>query len=237
MHKDPPTLRLCTMGHLLVLLIKKIAGCLEKSTNTNSKQDTIAEATTISLSTPRSASRNSAPYNTDALGTRGNDFQTFLSMSGADLQAALDKHWDDALHLLRMGTTAGQNIIPKKILTKVRKANMTTMTQVNTLIARAGGKELSTQRMKELGSIAKYAAMELYNTKVAEKKAMEHEPPPDINDSINSDVMIANQESTMTDLQHANKFRQSHFPNRMPHSEHGPGLELLLPLHFGSIEP
>ncbi len=143
----------------------------------------------------------------------GNDLQTFLSMRGADLQAALDKHQDGVLRLLRMGTMAGQNIIPKKMLTKVHEANMTTMTQVNTLIAHAGGKELSTRRLKKLGSVAKHAAIELYNAKVVEQNAMEHEAPPNIDASVNSDVMIADQESTVTDLQHANKFWQSHLPN------------------------
>jgi hypothetical protein len=94
-------------------------------------------------------------------------------MRGADLQAALDKHWDNVLHLLWMGTTAGQNMIPKKMLTKVHEANMTTMTQINTLIARAGSKELSTRRLKELGSTAKHAAMEFYITKFVELNAME----------------------------------------------------------------
>ena len=75
------------------------------------------------------------------------------------------------------------------------------MTKVNTLIAHAGGKELSIWRLKELGSIAKHVSMELYGAEVAEQNAMEHEPPPNINASVNSDVMIANQESTVTDLQ------------------------------------
>jgi hypothetical protein len=131
---------------------------------------------------------------------RNNDLQTFPSMRGTDLQAALDKHWDNVLCLLWMGTTTYQNMIPKKMLTKVCKANMTTMTQVNTLIACAGGEELSTQRLKELQSVAEDAAMELYDTKVAEQNAMEHEPPPNIDASVNSDVMITNQESTVTDL-------------------------------------
>jgi hypothetical protein len=155
-------------GALTGSLHEKFAGCLEKSTNTNSKQDTIAKATTISTSTPCLASRNPAPSDTDASGTQGNDLWTFLSMRDDDLQAALDKHWDDVLHLLRTGSMDGQNIIPKKMLTKVRKANMTTMTQVNTLIAHAGSKELSTRRSEELGSIAKHAAMKLYHAKVAE---------------------------------------------------------------------
>jgi hypothetical protein len=108
---------------------------------------------------------------------------------------------------------AGQTIIPKKMLTQVCKANMTTMTQVNTLIARAGSKELSTQKLKELGSIAQHAAVELYIAKVADRNSMEHEPPPDIDASVNSDVMIADQESTVTELQRANEFWQSHLPD------------------------
>ncbi len=97
-------------------------------------------------------------------------------------------------------------MIPKKMLTKVPKANMATMTQINTLIARAGGKELSTWSLKELKSIAEHAAMELYDAKVVEPNAMEQEPPADIDASAINDVMIAHQESTATDSQHANDF-------------------------------
>jgi len=152
---------------------KKFAGCLEKSPNTNNKQDSIATAITSSTSTPCLASRNRALSDADASGTCNNNLQTFLSMRGADLQATLDKYWDNVLCLLGTGTTAGQNMIPKKMLTKVRKANITTMTQINTLIARASSKELSKQRLKELGSIAEHAAMELYDGEVAEQNAME----------------------------------------------------------------
>jgi hypothetical protein len=88
------------------------------------------------------------------------------------------------------------------------------MTQINTLIACTGGKELSTRRLKELRSIAKHAAMELYNAKVAEQNAMEQEPPANIDAPIISDVMIAGQEPTVTDLQHSNNFWQSHLPDR-----------------------
>jgi hypothetical protein len=158
-------------------------------------------------------------------------------MRSAGLQAALDKHWDNLLHLLWMGTMAGQNIIPKKMLTKVCKANMTTMTQVNTLIAFAGGKELSTWRLKELGSIAEHAAMKLYNAKVAEQNAMEHEPPPDIDASVDSDVMIANQESTMRDLQHANDFWQSHLPDGCHILSMEQDGNCFFHCVFGSIEP
>ncbi len=162
---------------------------------------------------PCLASKIPAPSDTDASGTRDPDLQTFLSKHGADLQAALDKHQDDVLHLLWMGTTMGQNIIPMKMLTKVSDANITTMTQVNTLIASTGGKELSTRRLKELGSIAKHEAIELYDTQVTEQNTMEHEPPPNIDASVNSDEMNANLESTVTDSQRANEFWQSHLPD------------------------
>jgi hypothetical protein len=78
-----------------------------------------------STSLIRLALSNPALSNADASGMHNNDLQSYLSMCGTDLQAALDKHWDNVLRLLRMGTTAGQNIIPKKMLTKVREANMT----------------------------------------------------------------------------------------------------------------
>jgi hypothetical protein len=133
-------------------------------------------------------------------------------MHGADLQSTLDKYRDNVLHILRMGTTAGQNMIPKKMLTKVCEANMTTMTQTKTLIARAGGKELSTWRLKEFGSITKHAAMVLYDAKVAERNAMEQDPPANIDAPVISDVMIAGQESTVTDPQRSNNFWQSHLP-------------------------
>jgi hypothetical protein len=214
MQKHPSHLKVMHHGVLAGSLDKKLTGCLEKSPNTNNKEDTIAAATTSSTSTPLLASRNPAPSDTDASGMHDNDLQTFLSMHGADLQAALDKHRDNVLHLLWISTTAGQNIMPKKMLTKVREANMTTMTQVNTLIACAGSKELSTWRLKELGSIAKDKAMELYDAKFVEQNAMEHETPPDIDASLNSDVMNSNQESTVTDSQRADEFWQSHFPNR-----------------------
>ncbi len=148
MQKDPSQLKVMHRGGLASSLDKEFAGCLEESTNTNNKENAIDAATISSTSTPCLASRNPAPSNTDALGTRNADLQTFLSKGGADLQAALDKHRDNVLHLLRTGTMAGQNTIPKKMLTKVLEANMTTMTQVNTLIAHTGNKELSTWRFE-----------------------------------------------------------------------------------------
>jgi hypothetical protein len=132
-------------------LDKQFAGYSEKSPKTNNnKHNFLSTATPISTSLIHSALRNPALSNADASGTRSNDLQSYLSMRGADLQAALDKRRDNVLHLLRMGTTVDQNMIPKKMLTKVPKANIATMTQINTLIAHVGGKELSTWRLKEL---------------------------------------------------------------------------------------
>jgi hypothetical protein len=54
--------------------------------------------------------------------------------------------------------------------------------------------------------------MELYDAKVAERNAMEHEPPANIDAPVISDVIIAGQESAVTDSQHANNFWQSHLP-------------------------
>ncbi len=173
MQQDLSNLRVMHCSVLAGSLDEQFAGCLEKSPNTNNnKHKSLAMATTSSTSLICLASRNPASSDADASGTRNNDLQSFLCMCGADLQATLDKHWDDVLHLLRMGTTAGQNMISKKMLTKVRKANMTTISQINTLVARAGGMELSTRRLRELRSIAEHAAMELYDAKVAEQNAM-----------------------------------------------------------------
>ena len=79
-----------------------------------------------------------------------------------DLQEGLGKHRDDVLCLLRAGTATSKNEIPWKMLLKIQGVNMTTMVQINDSIARAGGKKLSTLRLKELGSNAERKARELY---------------------------------------------------------------------------
>jgi hypothetical protein len=215
MQQDPFNLRVTHRRGLAGSLDKQFAGCSEKSPNTNNnKHESLPVATPSFTSFFCSASRNPASSNADASSTCNNNLQSFLSMHGANLQATLDKHQDNVLHLLCTGTTAGQNTIPKKMLTKFYKANMTTMTQINTLIACAGSKELSTQRLKEFRSITKTAAMELYNSQVVEQNAMEQEPPASIHAPIISDVIIAGQESTAADLQHADNFWQSHLPDR-----------------------
>ncbi len=55
--------------------------------------------------------------------------------------------------------------------------------------------------------------MELEDAGGAARNAMEQEPPANINASIISDVMIASQESTITDSQHAGNIWQPHLPN------------------------
>jgi hypothetical protein len=69
-------------------------------------------------------------------------------------------------------------MIPKKMLTKVREVNMSTMTQINTLIVRAGSKELSTPRLKELRSIAKHAAMEITTPRLRNEMPWSRNPLP-----------------------------------------------------------
>jgi hypothetical protein len=162
--RTPPNLRSCTVRHLLLLLIKSLLDAWRSLPIPTTRKILMLQPQQVPFNSSLGFNK---PSTIQHRCFRHAQRQPFLSKHGTDLQAALDKHRDDVLHLLRMGTTAGQNIIPKKMLTKVLKANMTTMTQVNTLIARAGGKELSTWRLKELGSIAKHKAMKLYGAKVA----------------------------------------------------------------------
>jgi hypothetical protein len=92
----------------------------------------------------------------------------------SNLLDAITKHWEDILQLFWAGTSSGKSTIPPKMLRKVRAANMTSMTQVNSLIACAGGTKLSSKRLKELGSNAKLKAKELHNVEVAEQNKIDH---------------------------------------------------------------
>jgi hypothetical protein len=128
--------------------------------------------------------------------------QSALSKCNADLQTALDKHRDNVLCLLRTKTPTSQNAIPKKMLLKIRAVNMITMVQINDLIARAGGKELSLLRLKELGGQAERKARELYKAGEADKNSMDqvvvpaqtdamtsnNQPPARVPQSLNSGV-------------------------------------------------
>jgi hypothetical protein len=60
------------------------------------------------------------------------------------------------------------------MLRKVWAANMTSMTQANSLIACVGRSNLSAKRLKELGSNARLEVKELHDVKVAEQNKMDH---------------------------------------------------------------
>jgi hypothetical protein len=92
----------------------------------------------------------------------------------SNLLAIIAKHEEDILQLFRVGTGSGKSTIPTKMLRKVRAANMTSMTQANSLIARVGITNLSAKRLKELGSNAELEAKELHDVKVAEQNKMDH---------------------------------------------------------------
>jgi hypothetical protein len=98
-----------------------------------------------------------------------------------ELQAALDKHWEDTLHFLWVGPASGKPAVPPKMLHKIRAANMETMTNANFLTSHAGGGELSTHKLKELGQNAEKKAMECFKGEVAGWNAMDHELPPTVN--------------------------------------------------------
>jgi hypothetical protein len=61
---------------------------------------------------------------------------------------------------------------------------------------------------------------------------MEQEPSADIDASVISDVTIAGQESTITDLQRANDFWQSHIPNRCHILSMEPGMVIASSIAF-----
>ncbi len=122
MQQDPSNLRVMHHRALAGSLDKQFAECLEIfSKANNNKHESLSAATPSSTSLLRFASRNPASSNADASGTRGNDLQSYLSMHGADLQATLNKHRGNILHLLQTSTNAGQNMIPKKCLPRSEK--------------------------------------------------------------------------------------------------------------------
>jgi hypothetical protein len=118
-------------------LNKVFDGCL-------AKDDAAATATTCSSTPPSLALVHPALSGTKDTAMPGAHPPSALGKCDDDLQAALDKHQDKVLHLLHTGTANSQNAIPQKTLLKIRGANMITMVQINDLIARAGGKKLST---------------------------------------------------------------------------------------------
>jgi hypothetical protein len=122
MQEDPSKLRVMHCRALAGSLDKQFAGCLEKSPKTNNnKHESLSAATPSSTSLICSASRNLASSGADTPGMCSNDLQFYLSIHGADLQAALDKHRDNILCPLGMGTTAGHNMICKKCIPRSAK--------------------------------------------------------------------------------------------------------------------
>ncbi len=123
----------------------------------SAQDDAAATATTCSSTLPSFDLANPVLSNAKDMSV-----QSALSKRDADFQAAIDKHWDNDLCLLRTKTPTSQNAIPPKMLLKIRAVNMITMVQIIDSIARAGGKELSLLRLKELGGQAERKARELY---------------------------------------------------------------------------
>ncbi len=99
--------------------------------------------------------------------------QSTLSKRDADLQAALDKHRDNVWCLLRTKPPTSQKAIPPKMLLKIQAVNLIKMVQINDSIARAGGKELSLLRLKELGGQAERKARELYEAREDNKNSVD----------------------------------------------------------------
>jgi hypothetical protein len=109
----------------------------------------------------------------------------------SNLLAAIAKNWEDILQLFWAGTGSGKSTIPPKMLHKVRAANMASMTQASSLIARVGGMNLSAKRLKELGSNAKLEAKELHDVKVAEQNKMDHGTVSNHTEETNTNPEIA----------------------------------------------
>jgi len=146
------------------------------------QDDAAATATTCSTTLPSFDLANPVLSNTNDMSV-----QSALSECYADLQAALDKHQDDILCLLRTKTPTSQNAIPPKMLLKIQAMNMITMVQINDLIARAGGKELSLLRLKELGSRAEHEVRELYKAREDDNNSMDQVMVPTQTDAVTSD--------------------------------------------------
>jgi hypothetical protein len=118
-------------------LNKVFDGCLVKD-------DATATATTCSSTPPSLALVHPALSGAKDTAVLDAHPPSALGQRDDDLQEALNKHRDGVLHLLPTGTATSQNAIPQKMLLKIQGANMITMIQINDLMARAGGKKLST---------------------------------------------------------------------------------------------
>ncbi len=155
-------------------LLHAIASPLDKVFDGGlAKDDAAATSTTCSSTSPGSVLVY--PVLSGAKDTAMPDARPPFSLGKCndDLQAALNKHRDDVLCLLRTGTATCKNAIPQKMLLKIRGVNMTTMVQINDLIARAGGKKLSKLRLNELGRNAERKARVIYKAEEDDKNTMD----------------------------------------------------------------
>jgi hypothetical protein len=84
---------------------------------------------------------------------------------------------------------------------------------VNLLIARDGGKELSTRKLKELGGNAEKEAAAIYQEEVAALNAMDNAPSSDSDAILGGDAMNTNPKSSAPDPLASNEFLQSILPN------------------------
>jgi hypothetical protein len=160
------------------------------------QDDAAATATTCSFTLPSFDLANPALFNAKDMSVK-----SALSECNADLQAALDKHRDDVLCLVRTKTPTSQNSIPPKMLLKIQAMNMITMVQINDLIAPAGGKELSLLRLKELGGQAEHEARELYKAREDDKNSMDQVVVP-----AQTDAMTSNNQPPVRVLQTLEEF-------------------------------
>ncbi len=87
---------------------------------------------------------------------------------------------------------------------------MSNMSKLNLLIARAGGKELSTRKLKELGCNAEKTAKAIYEKEVDALNAMDYAPSPDYDALLGGDVMNT---SPTSSAPASNVFWQSTLPN------------------------
>ena len=99
------------------------------------------------------------------------------------------------------------------MLHKIRAANMKTMTNANSLISWAGGGELSTRKLKELGRNAVKEAMECYEGEVTTWNDMDHELPPTIDVKVDITNALGMPDSPVNVPQSPDEFWQSILPH------------------------
>jgi hypothetical protein len=92
------------------------------------------------------------------------------------------------------------------------------MTKVNLIIAHAGGKELSTHKLKKLGGNTEKEAKAIYEKEVATLNTIDHAPSPDSDAMLGGDAMNTNPKSSTTNPQASNEFWQIDPPQQLPYA-------------------